>query len=58
MRLYRLGDEPRDDLVGSTTPAERFEMVGVLSRRAWELSGQPAHAIPRSSMTIALKRRS
>lgn len=40
VRVFRLGAEPRDDLLSSTTAAQRLEMVATLSRRAWELTGR------------------
>ena len=57
VRIYRLGEEPPDDLTATTTPAERIRMVEVLSRRAWELSGQPFPQVSRSSMPIVVLRR-
>lgn len=50
VRVYRLGEEPGDDLSASTTPEQRIEMVAELSRRMWELSGRPAPTYPRSRM--------
>ena len=50
VRIYRLGDEPRDDLSAVTTPEERLEMVAILSKRMWELSGRPVPSYPRSQM--------
>jgi len=35
------------EATAAATPTERIEMVGVLSRRAWELTGKPFPAIPR-----------
>jgi hypothetical protein len=50
VRVYRLGEEPRDDLSTVTTPEQRLEMVTVLSQRMWELSGRPVPRYPRSQM--------
>ncbi|HEY5492565.1 MAG TPA: hypothetical protein VIK25_15340 [Gemmatimonadaceae bacterium] len=58
VRIYRLGEEPPDDLSATTTPEERVRMVEVLSRRSWELSGQPLPQYPRSSIPITVLRRS
>lgn len=41
MKIYRLGEEPGDDLSTSTTPEERIELVWELSRRMWMLTGRP-----------------
>ena len=50
VHVYRLGEEPGDDLSASTTAQERLEMVADLSRRMWELTGRPVPAAPRSEM--------
>jgi hypothetical protein len=57
VRIYLLGEEPPDDLSGTTTPEERVAMVALLSRRAWELSGRPLPQHPRSSIPITVLRR-
>lgn len=41
VKIYRLGEEPGDDLSTSTTPEERIELVWELSRRMWMLTGRP-----------------
>ena len=41
VRVFRLGDEPGDDLSAATSPEERLAMVGTLTLEAWSLSGQP-----------------
>lgn len=47
-RLFRLGEEPSEDLTSSTTAEERFEMVAMLSARMMEFSPTPAPpAMPR-----------
>lgn len=38
VRIYRLGEEPPDDLSATTTAEARIEMVGLLSRRMWEIA--------------------
>ncbi len=50
VRLYRLGDEPGDDLSAVSTPEERLAMVAELSRRMWELTGRPAPSYSRPGM--------
>jgi hypothetical protein len=39
VRKYLLGQEPGDDLSGSTTAEERLGMVWTLTLQAWALSG-------------------
>jgi hypothetical protein len=51
-RVYRLGEEPRDDLGSTTTVAERLEMVRVLSSRMRELSGIPEERLRRDCVTL------
>ena len=50
VRVYRLGQEPGDDLSGSTTPEQRLQMVWELTERMWELSGRPSSPYSRASM--------
>ena len=57
--VYRLGEEPPEDLMGTTTAEERLEMLARLTERAWELTGRlfpsyerheiPARVIPSSA---------
>ena len=49
-RIYRLGEEPGDDLSSLSTPEERLTMLGELSRRMWALTGRPVPSYARSSM--------
>lgn len=51
-RVFPLGQEPSGDLVLSASPEERLEMVAELSRRAWELSGNPWPSLPRSEWPV------
>jgi hypothetical protein len=55
-RLYELGHEPADNLAATTTAEERIEMVGILTRRAWELSGRPWPVIPRDQWPVIITR--
>ena len=41
MRKLRLGDEPGEDLSGSTTAEERLAMMWPLAVEAWSLTGEP-----------------
>ena len=49
-RVYRLGDEPGDDLSEVSTPEERLAMLAELSRRMWAMTGRPVPAYPRAGM--------
>lgn len=49
-RVFRLGEEPVDDLSASTSVEQRLAMVATLSRRMWELTGQPFPRYERSDM--------
>ena len=54
VRVFRLGEEPADDLLNSTTAEERFEMVAMLSDRMLEFSPKPAHT--RGEITVRVIR--
>jgi hypothetical protein len=56
-RVFRLGEEPRDDLSNVTTPEQRIEMVAELTRRYWELSGRAWPAYTRAEMPVRVIRR-
>jgi hypothetical protein len=56
VRVYRLGEEPGDDLSGSTTVAERLAMVWELTERSWALLGRPLPAYTRSRMPVQVRR--
>ncbi len=48
VRVFRLGEEPSEDLTSSTSAEERFEMVAMLSARMAEFSPTPpAPPMPR-----------
>lgn len=51
-RVFRLGEEPTDDLTAVTTAAERLEMVAVLSARMRELRGLPDERLRRDCIAI------
>lgn len=55
-RIFRLGEEPTDDLSDITTPAERFEMVALLTARMLEFSGTPAPLYSRHEIPIRVIR--
>lgn len=50
MRRFRLGEEPGDDLTGTTSAAERFAMVWRLSLDAWVMTGRPLPEYRRDQM--------
>ncbi len=52
IRVYRLSEEPRDDLTHVTTPEQRFDMVRELTVRMWTLSGRRTPAYDRSAMPV------
>jgi hypothetical protein len=56
VRIYRLGEEPGDDLSESTTPEERLEILAALSKRMWELSGRPLPTYDRAHMPVRIVR--
>ena len=49
-RVYRLGEEPGDNLSAHTTPEQRLAMVTELTRRMWELTGRPVPSYQRAAM--------
>jgi hypothetical protein len=49
-RVYRLGEEPGDNLSAQSTPEQRLAMVTVLTRRMWELTGRPLPSYQRAAM--------
>ncbi|MEO5824811.1 MAG: hypothetical protein ABIR59_02905 [Gemmatimonadales bacterium] len=54
IRLYRLGEEPGNDLTPLTSAAERLAMVALLSRRMWRLTGQPEPAYTRATISCVV----
>jgi len=57
VKVYRLGEEPGDDLSALSTPEQRLAMVTELSRRMWELTGRPMPSYPRAAMPVRILRR-
>lgn len=56
-RILQLTDRVEDDLSDSTTAAERFAMVAVLSERMWELTGgRPVPAYSRAEIPARVVR--
>lgn len=56
VHIYRLGQEPGDDLSSTSTAEERLEMLVVLSRRMWLLGGQQLPSYARSRMPVRIVR--
>ena len=57
IRVYRLGEEPGEDLSDTTTATERLGMVWQLTQDAWASSGQPIPDYPREKAPIRVIRR-
>lgn len=53
VRIFRLGDEPPDDL-SSTTAEERIALVAELSARTWELAGRTFPTYTRAAMPVRI----
>lgn len=56
VRIYRLGEEPIDDLRASTTPVERLLILRQLTERAWALGGKPFPSYARSQIPVRITR--
>jgi hypothetical protein len=56
VRLYRLGEEPGEDLSGQTTPGQRLAMMWPLALEAWELTGRPLPSYGRDEIPITIRR--
>lgn len=56
VRVFRLGDEPPDDLSDRTTPEERLAMMWPLAVSAWTASGRPLPEYPRHRMPVRVIR--
>ena len=57
VRVFRLGQEPSDDLSGSTSAEERFEMVAALSARMVEFSPTPPPVQAQRGIPVRVIRR-
>ena len=58
VRVYRLGQEPPDRLVQTTTAKERLAMMWPLALEAWSLTRHPLPAYRREDAPVRLVRRS
>lgn len=56
VHIFRLGEEPRDDLRETMTAEDRLRLLRRLSDRAWMLAGKPIPGVPRSRMTVRITR--
>lgn len=54
VQIYRLGEEPGDNLAQLTSAAERLALVDLLSRRMWHLTGQPEPIYTRATIPVAI----
>lgn len=52
IRVYKLGEEPPEDLSATTTPAERLAMMWPLTLDAWAFTGKPLPDYKRSETPI------
>jgi hypothetical protein len=57
IRVYRLGEEPDEDLSATTTASERLEMMWPLAVDAWASMGQPIPDYPREKTPVRVIRR-
>ncbi|MBT8403435.1 MAG: hypothetical protein KJP18_06240 [Gemmatimonadetes bacterium] len=55
--IRKLDEDCWDDLSSSTTAEERIEMVAILSRRMWELTGRSIPTNARHEMPVRVVRR-
>jgi hypothetical protein len=56
VRVFRLGEEPGDDLSATTTVGQRIAMIWMLRDRMWELTGRPIPTYSRSEMPVRIIR--
>lgn len=52
--VHRLGEQPGDDLSGSTTAGQRLAMMWPLALEAWAFAGRPVPTYARESMPVAV----
>ena len=57
VRKFRLGEEPDDDLSGTTTAKERLEMMWPMTVDAWTLAGRTIPDYPRDKAPVRVIRR-
>lgn len=54
--VYRLGEEPGEDLSATTTAEERLAMVWPLTLEAWRLAGRELPSYERAEMPVRVIR--
>lgn len=57
IRVYRLGEEPSEDLSAVTTAAERLAMMWPLALDAWAVAGRPLPDYPRHLAPVRILRK-
>ena len=57
IRVFKLGEEPSDDLSETTTASERVAMVWQLTQDSWASAGLPIPDYPRHAMPIEVHNR-
>ncbi len=57
VHVFALGEEPGDDISGSTTAAERISMMWPLAREAWRVAGRPIPTYTRESLPSCVFRK-
>ena len=55
--MFRLGEEPGDDLSAATSAKDRLEMVWLLTARMWALTGRQLPTYTRPTIPIRVIRR-
>lgn len=55
-RVFRLGEEPLDDLRATTTAIERLTILRDLTERSWALTGRPMPSYTRDRMPVRVIR--
>lgn len=58
IRVFKLGEEPPEDLSATTTAAERLAMMWPLALEAWAFSGRPLPDYKRSETPVQIIRSS
>jgi hypothetical protein len=56
VRVYRLGEEPGDDLSGETTAAQRLAMMWPLAVEAWAVAGKTLPTYGRHELPLRTRR--
>ena len=54
VNVYKLSEEPGEDLSATTTPAERLAMMWPLALEAWALLGKELPDYDRANMPVAV----